>query len=409
MASTNPQAVLTQRSDDELTRHRCPARLLPRAPRRRPRPRPAEQAEALAAELAERPSCGSTTSATATTSASTRQLYRDHHLDVWLICWTGTQDTGLHDHDLSGGAVRMVEGELDEDRLRLGEGIDTTRYRAGDSFGFDASRIHDVRHAGGRADGVAAPVLAAAVADGPLPGGRSTATCRAARPAMSRSCGRLERLSLRADTSIGATFPSPGPGAACLPAHRLRHRRCGHARIHRSRPGDAMTTKQRFTAASPAVETYLQALALHRTAGRRSRSCRRPARTPTRARCRTCRPGSARLPIGALTMTAQAVQRARGGGGRGARIDAGTLRAAAAVDLDPARRPRHARRYAEGGWRVSADISDRHGVHVGHRACACSTCQPCSPASTRPSSTRRCRPPTRPARSCPTPTRWCPG
>jgi hypothetical protein len=74
-------------------------------------------------------------------------LYRDHHLDVWLICWNQRQDTGLHDHDLSGGAVHIVEGELDEDRLVLGSGIDTTRYGPGQSFTFDPSRIHDVRHA----------------------------------------------------------------------------------------------------------------------------------------------------------------------------------------------------------------------------------------------------------------------
>lgn len=26
------------------------------------------------------------------------QLYRDVHLDVWLICWLNQQDTGFHDH-----------------------------------------------------------------------------------------------------------------------------------------------------------------------------------------------------------------------------------------------------------------------------------------------------------------------
>ena len=107
-----------------------------------------EQAERLAAELAERPELWRRHVRHSDAERIYTSLYRDHHLDVWLICWTGTQDTGLHDHDLSGGAVRVVEGELDEDRLRMGEGIDTTRYRAGDSFGFDASRIHDVRHAG---------------------------------------------------------------------------------------------------------------------------------------------------------------------------------------------------------------------------------------------------------------------
>jgi hypothetical protein len=44
--------------------------------------------------------------------------------------------------------VLLVEGELDEDRLVFGAGIDSTRYGPGESFAFDPSRIHDVRHAG---------------------------------------------------------------------------------------------------------------------------------------------------------------------------------------------------------------------------------------------------------------------
>jgi hypothetical protein len=77
------------------------------------------------------------------------RIYRDHHLEVWLICWCGDQETGLHDHDVSSGAVRVIEGELAEDRLVLGgEGIATTRYDPGQSFRFDATRIHDVRHVG---------------------------------------------------------------------------------------------------------------------------------------------------------------------------------------------------------------------------------------------------------------------
>ena len=47
--------------------------------------------------------------------------------------------------------MRVVDGALDEDRLCLGSGIDTTRYDAGQSFRFDASRIHDVRNAAGHA------------------------------------------------------------------------------------------------------------------------------------------------------------------------------------------------------------------------------------------------------------------
>jgi hypothetical protein len=109
-----------------------------------------EQAERLAAELAGRPELWRHHVRHSDDQRIYTSLYRDHHLDVWLICWTGSQDTGLHDHDLSGGAVRVVDGELDEDRLRMGSGIDTIRYRAGESFNFDSTRIHDVRHAGER-------------------------------------------------------------------------------------------------------------------------------------------------------------------------------------------------------------------------------------------------------------------
>ena len=76
------------------------------------------------------------------------QLRRDHHLEVWLICWMPAQDVGLHDHDVSVGAVQVVEGTVAEERMVLGQGIETTDYAAGDGFVFDASRIHNVRHSG---------------------------------------------------------------------------------------------------------------------------------------------------------------------------------------------------------------------------------------------------------------------
>jgi hypothetical protein len=77
------------------------------------------------------------------------RIYRDHHMEAWLICWSGDQETGLHDHDVSGGAVRVVEGQLAEDRLVLGgSGVTTTTYDPGQSFTFDSTRIHDVRHIG---------------------------------------------------------------------------------------------------------------------------------------------------------------------------------------------------------------------------------------------------------------------
>jgi hypothetical protein len=77
------------------------------------------------------------------------RIHRDAVVDAWLICWSGTQDTGLHDHDLSSGAVRVVAGTLTEDRLVMGEpGIVTSAHTAGAGFCFDSSRIHDVRNGG---------------------------------------------------------------------------------------------------------------------------------------------------------------------------------------------------------------------------------------------------------------------
>ena len=81
------------------------------------------------------------------------QLYRDPHLDVWLICWLNAQDTGYHDHDISSGAVYVVEGILHEDHF--GRDPDgwirekTLEHAAGSVFEFDASYIHGVRHSGG--------------------------------------------------------------------------------------------------------------------------------------------------------------------------------------------------------------------------------------------------------------------
>jgi hypothetical protein len=81
------------------------------------------------------------------------QLHRDPHVDLWLICWDAAQETGLHDHDRSSGAVRVVEGTLLEDsfvaRSDGSVGLETVRHPAGARFAFDSTYIHDVRHDGG--------------------------------------------------------------------------------------------------------------------------------------------------------------------------------------------------------------------------------------------------------------------
>jgi Cysteine dioxygenase type I len=73
------------------------------------------------------------------------QLWRDGHVDVWVISWMSGHDTGFHDHDRSRGAVAVVEGEIVEERLALGTSPRVRRHRAGDVFDFDASHVHRMR------------------------------------------------------------------------------------------------------------------------------------------------------------------------------------------------------------------------------------------------------------------------
>lgn len=80
------------------------------------------------------------------------QLHRDPHIDIWLICWDAFQETGLHDHDRSSGAVHVIDGTLLEDFFVAHDGgirLQTVEHHAGDNFSFDSTYIHDVRHDGG--------------------------------------------------------------------------------------------------------------------------------------------------------------------------------------------------------------------------------------------------------------------
>ena len=80
------------------------------------------------------------------------ELYRDVHVDVWLICWLNQQDTGFHDHDVSSGAVHVCDGVLAEDRLQgTDDGVRrvTREHGPGSTFDFDAAYVHRMRHPGG--------------------------------------------------------------------------------------------------------------------------------------------------------------------------------------------------------------------------------------------------------------------
>ena len=73
------------------------------------------------------------------------QLWRDDDVDVWVISWGTGNDTGFHDHDVSSGAVAVVEGELVEERLRLDGAPLRIRHRAGEVFDFDSAHVHRMR------------------------------------------------------------------------------------------------------------------------------------------------------------------------------------------------------------------------------------------------------------------------
>jgi hypothetical protein len=69
-------------------------------------------------------------------------LRRDNYVDVWVLCWTPANDTGWHDHDISSGAVAVVEGVLTEANISLGGPGIATDIPAGRVFGFGPEHIH---------------------------------------------------------------------------------------------------------------------------------------------------------------------------------------------------------------------------------------------------------------------------
>jgi hypothetical protein len=71
-------------------------------------------------------------------------LHRDEHVDVWLLCWTTANDTGWHDHDISSGAVRVVEGALTESAPRIGGEPAVRVVGAGKTFSFGPEHIHRI-------------------------------------------------------------------------------------------------------------------------------------------------------------------------------------------------------------------------------------------------------------------------
>jgi Cysteine dioxygenase type I len=69
-------------------------------------------------------------------------LHRDAHVDVWVLCWTASNDTGWHDHDISAGAVAVVQGCLVEHNLAVGAASVAAPVPAGASYSFGPDHIH---------------------------------------------------------------------------------------------------------------------------------------------------------------------------------------------------------------------------------------------------------------------------
>ena len=77
------------------------------------------------------------------------QVLLNEDVGVWLICWMDDHDTGFHDHDVSSGAVIVVDGLLRAERLRVGREPASRIYSPGEVFDFRSSDIHRMAHAGG--------------------------------------------------------------------------------------------------------------------------------------------------------------------------------------------------------------------------------------------------------------------
>lgn len=69
-------------------------------------------------------------------------ILRDSNIDVWLLCWNTSDDTGWHDHDTSSGAVAVIRGIVRETTPRLLAEPMTTDFTAGMSFCFGPDHIH---------------------------------------------------------------------------------------------------------------------------------------------------------------------------------------------------------------------------------------------------------------------------
>jgi predicted metal-dependent enzyme (double-stranded beta helix superfamily) len=76
------------------------------------------------------------------------EIFSDERVNAWLICWSGGQDTGFHDHDESAGAIAVVAGRVRDERLAIDSEPRAREFTAGQRFNIPPNAIHRVLHAG---------------------------------------------------------------------------------------------------------------------------------------------------------------------------------------------------------------------------------------------------------------------
>jgi quercetin dioxygenase-like cupin family protein len=76
------------------------------------------------------------------------QIWDSDAVNAWVICWSEDQDTGFHDHDASAAAILVVDGQVREERLRLGAAPEARIGGPGTTLFVPPTAIHRVLHAG---------------------------------------------------------------------------------------------------------------------------------------------------------------------------------------------------------------------------------------------------------------------